>query len=52
MLYDQNISYLFSLTRLNDITTNKIDYNIGSEMLKRGRIVSNNFGRLSIEDIK
>ena len=52
VLYDDNITYLFSSTRLNDITTNRKYHSTTGEMLEKARIIWDNLGRPSAEDDK
>ena len=50
MLYDNEITYLFSSTRLNDITTERKYHSTMGEMLEKTRILWNSLGRPNVED--
>ncbi len=50
MLYDNEIKYIFSLTKLNDITTEKHCHSTTWEMFKRTKILWESLGRPNAQD--
>ena len=49
-MYDNEITFFFSSTRLNDITKERKNHNTTGEMLEKTRMLWKNFGRPNAED--